>query len=117
MSLFYVGLDLGSTFCYQCVMKPDGAIVRSRPVPTSEKHLRSAFADLDGDLLVHTEAGELANWVVDVISPLVKRVVVSHPRTLAWIAKDALKNDKLDARKLADLMRSNLVHLRLFAEA
>jgi hypothetical protein len=28
MNTFYVGLDLGSTFCYQCVMKPDGAIVR-----------------------------------------------------------------------------------------
>lgn len=110
MNTFYVGLDLGSTFCYQCVMKPDGSIVRSRPVPTSEKQLRSAFADLDGELLVHTEAGELANWVVGIISPLVKRIVVSHPRTLAWIAKDALKNDKLDARKLADLMRSNLVH-------
>ncbi len=110
MNTFYVGLDLGSTFCYQCVMKPDGAIVRSRPVPTSEKQLRSAFADLDGELLVHTEAGELANWVVDIISPLVTRVVISHPRSLAWIAKDSLKNDKLDARKLADLMRSNLVH-------
>ncbi len=110
MTTFYVGLDLGSTFCYQCVMKPDGSIVRSRPVATSEQSLRSAFEGLDGELLVHTEAGELAFWVADVIKPFVKQVIISHPRTLAWIAKDALKNDKLDARKLADLLRFNLVH-------
>ncbi len=110
MTTFYVGLDLGSTFCYQCVIKPDGSVFRSRPVPTSEQSLRTAFEGFDGDLLVHTEAGELAFWAADVIKPLVKQVIISHPRTLAWIAKDALKNDKLDARKLADLLRFNLVH-------
>lgn len=110
MNTFYVGLDIGSTQCYQVVMNPDGSIVRSRPFPTSEQNLRSAFANLDGEIHVHTEAGELAHWVREAIAPLVKRIVVSHPRTLAWIAKDALKCDRLDARKLADLLRLNLVH-------
>ena len=107
---FYVGLDLGSSNCYQVVMKPDGKIVRSRPIPSSKQNLRSAFLGFDGDLLVHLEAGELANWVSDIITPLVKRVVVSHPQSLAWIAKDSRKCDKLDARKLADLLRSDLTH-------
>lgn len=107
---FYVGLDLGSSHCYQVVLNEGGKIVRSRPIPTCEQHLRSAFSGFDGDLLVHTEAGELANWVSDIIKPLVKRVVVSHPQSLAWIAKDARKCDKLDARKLADLLRCGLTH-------
>lgn len=107
---FYVGLDLGSSHCYQVVMNEGGKIVRSRPIPTSEQNLLSAFAGFDGDLLVHTEAGELANWVSGIIKPLVKRVVVSHPRSLAWIAKDSRKCDKLDARKLADLLRCDLTH-------
>lgn len=107
---FYVGLDLGSSHCYQVVMKPDGKIVRSRPLPTCEENLRSAFQGFDGDLLVHLEAGELANWVSEIITPLVKRVVVSHPQSLAWIAKDSRKSDKVDARKLADLLRSDLTH-------
>ena len=80
---FYVGLDLGSSICYQVVMKPDGRIIRSRPFPTSEQNLRSAFSGFDGDLLVHTEAGELANWVCGIIKPLVKKVIVSHPQSLA----------------------------------
>lgn len=107
---FYVGLDLGSSNCYQVVMTPDGSIFRSRPFQTSEPNLRSAFSGFDGELLVHLEAGELAAWVSDIIKPLVKRVVISHPRSLAWIAKDSRKCDKLDARKLADLLRSNLTH-------
>ncbi len=108
--IFYVGLDLGSTQCYQVVMNEGGKILRSRPFATNEQNLRSAFQTLEGELRVHTEAGELANWVSDIIKPLVKQVVVSHPQSLAWIAKDARKCDKLDARKLADLLRCGLTH-------
>lgn len=109
-NIFYVGLDLGSTQCYQVILDERGQIVRSHPFPTNESNLRAAFAGFDGELLVHTEAGELADWVSRVIKPLVKQVVVSHPQTLAWIAKDSRKCDKLDARKLADLLRCGLTH-------
>lgn len=107
---FYVGLDLGSTQCYQVIMNKDGTIVRSRPFQTTERNLRLAFQGFDGELRVHTEAGELADWVSQVIKPLVRQVVVSHPQSLAWIAKDSRKCDKLDARKLADLLRCGLTH-------
>ena len=50
---FYVGLDLGSSSCYQTVINADGVLERSRSIPTSEQHLRNAFADLHGDLRVH----------------------------------------------------------------
>lgn len=107
---FYVGLDLGSTQCYQVVMNESGKIVRSRPFATSKSNLQTAFQGFDGELRVHTEAGELADWVAQVIKPLVTQVVVSHPQSLAWIAKDTRKCDKLDARKLADLLRCGLTH-------
>ena len=113
---FYVGLDLGSTNCYQVVMNERGKIVRSRPFATNEQNLRSAFQDFDGELRVHTEAGELADWVSQVSKPLVTQVVVSHPQSLAWIAKDSRKCDRLDARKLADLLRCGLTHEVFLAE-
>jgi hypothetical protein len=53
------------------------------------------------------EAGELARWVATVISPLVQRVVCSHPAANAWIAKDGDKCDRIDAFKLAELLRLN----------
>jgi hypothetical protein len=62
---------------------------------------------LEGEILVHLEAGELAPWAVSVIAPLVQQVVCSHPQSNAWIAKDADKCDRIDAFKLADLLRLN----------
>jgi transposase len=59
---------------------------------------------------VHLDAGELSVWAHSIIKPLVAEVVVSHPRTLSWIAKDSNKTDSIDARKLAELLRLNLVH-------
>jgi len=54
---------------------------------------------------VHIEAGELADWASSVIAPRVSRIVVSHPRSLASIGKDSVKDDKVDAGKLAELLR------------
>lgn len=106
----FIGLDLGSTRCQQTAVNSDGSLSFSRSLPTSEQHLRSAFGRLDGDVRVHLESGELAAWAHSIIKPLVSEVVVSHPRTLAWIAKDTNKTDAARARKLAELLRLNLVH-------
>lgn len=106
----FVGLDLGSNHCQQTVLNADGSFVSSRSIPTSEFHLRKAFASLGKQASVHLEASELAAWVSSIISPLVAQVVVSHPRSMAWIGKDFLKDDSIDARKLAELLRLNQVH-------
>jgi transposase len=108
--LIYVGLDLGSSHCCQSIINANGSLKFSRFIPTSEQHLREAFTGLNGEVRVHMEAGELADWVHSVIGPLVSRVVVSHPRSLAWIGKDSVKDDKIDAGKLAELLRLGRVH-------
>jgi transposase len=107
MNTFYVGLDLGSSSFQQAAINNDGAIVMNRSFTTSEANLREALADLHGEIQVHLEAGELAPWAAAVIAPLVTRVVCSHPRDNAWIAKDGDKCDRVDAYKLAELLRLN----------
>ena len=77
----YVGLDMGSSRCQQAVINSDGSLVFSRVVPTSERNLRSAFAQL-GEARVHLEAGELSDWVSTFLRPMVRSVTVSHPRSL-----------------------------------
>ena len=106
----FIGLDLGSSHCFQSVINQDGSLRFSRRIPTSEQHLRAAFSRLEGDVQVHLEASELSAWAHSIIKPLVGEVVVSHPRSLSWIAKDSNKTDSIDARKLAELLRLNLVH-------
>ena len=107
MNKVYVGLDLGSSSFQQAALNQEGGKIMNRSFPTSEANLRTAFADLHGELHVHLEAGEFAPWAAAIIAPLVKRVVCSHPRDNAWIAKDGDKCDRVDAYKLAELLRLN----------
>ncbi|MCA1603046.1 MAG: IS110 family transposase [Acidobacteria bacterium] len=107
METVYVGLDIGSSSFHQLIMLPDGSTNLNRRFQMSEANLRTAFSALGADIHVHMEAGELAPWVRSVIAPLVKRVVISHPQANAWIAKDPNKGDRIDAFKLADLLRMN----------
>ena len=107
MHKVYVGVDLGSSSFQQAAINEDGATTMNRSYATSEANLRTAFAGLSGEIHVHLEAGELAPWAAAIIAPLVTRVVCSHPRDNAWIAKDNDKCDRVDAYKLADLLRLN----------
>src|SRR5713226_5435841 len=107
METVYVGLDLGSSAFQQVAMKTDGSVKENRSFTTSETNLGTSFSDMRGEIHVHLEAGELAPWAAGVIAPLVKRVVCSHPKDNAWIAKDADKCDRVDAYKLAELLRLN----------
>lgn len=114
MTRVYVGLDLGSSQFEILAMDREGVAVDRRNLKTSELNLRAAFSQLrleqKCELHVHLEAGELAGWTREVIAPLVTRVVIGDPRRSAWIANDPTKNDRLDAFKLADLLRMNRVH-------
>jgi transposase len=82
-----------------------GTRTLNREFPTSEANLVKAFSGLRGEIHVHLEAGELAPWASEIIRPLVTRVVCSHPQTNAWIARDRDKSDRVDAYKLASLLR------------
>lgn len=110
MSGVYVGLDVGSTTCHLTAKTQEGAIVRDQAVATSERNLQAVVRGLPRPCTVHLEASELAKWVRHVVQPHVTRVVVSHPRTNTWIAKDPRKSDRVDAGKLADLLRLGTVH-------
>jgi len=107
MEIVYVGLDLGSSNFQQVAIKADGSVKVNRSFTTSEANLIKAFSDQRGESHVHLEAGEVSPWAASIIAPLVTRVVCSHPKNNAWIAKDADKCDRVDAFKLAELLRLN----------
>jgi hypothetical protein len=50
------------------------------------------------------EEGTWATWLYDLIKPHVTEVVVCNPRRTALL-KEGNKTDKIDARKLAELLR------------
>src|SRR5215831_15441046 len=54
------------------------------------------------------EEGTSAAWLHDLLQPHVSRLVVCDPRK-ASLLKDGNKSDRMDARKLAELLRTNQV--------
>lgn len=110
MGIVYVGLDLGSSTSHVVGVDPQGARVFDQGFRTCEEKLISVFAKIPGEVHVHLEASSMAAWARRVLKPRVARVVVGHAQSSAWIAKDRLKNDRLDAYKLAQLLRAGLVH-------
>src|SRR3979409_2329882 len=107
MSISYVGVDLGSSKFHQVAINHAGVSTLRRELVPSEANLVKACSGLRGEIHVHLEAGELAPWASEIIRPLVDRVVCSHPQTNAWIARDRDKSDRIDAYKLASLLRLN----------
>ena len=61
---------------------------------------------LRGSLHVIFEEGTWAAWLHDLLQPHVTRVVASDPRKNALL-KDGNKNDRMDARKLSELLYLN----------
>src|ERR1700683_983451 len=64
------------------------------------------FYGLRGELHVTFEEGTSAAWLYDLLKPHVARIVVCDPRKNASM-KQGNKNDKIDARRLAELLRLN----------
>jgi transposase len=64
------------------------------------------FAGLRGTLLVTFEEGTWSAWLYDLLNPHVDKLVVCNPGKNA-LFKDGNKSDRIDARKLAELLRGN----------
>jgi transposase len=63
---------------------------------------------LRGELHVTWEEGTWATWLYDLLLPQVEQVLVCNPRRNSLL-KEGNKSDKVDARKLAELLRSGML--------
>jgi transposase len=91
------------------VMNAAGKIVMECVIETKAGVILQFFDGLRGDVRVTFEEGSWAAWLYDLIKPRVSEVVVCNPRKNALL-KDGSKSDRIDARKLAELLRGN--HLK-----
>src|ERR1700722_1560193 len=76
------------------------------PVPASTTIRR--VRGLRGGLCVTFGEGTTAAWLYDLVKPQVAQVVVCDPRKNALL-KAGNKNDRVDARKLSELLRAGLL--------
>src|ERR1022692_2090898 len=55
------------------------------------------------------EATLFSGWIYDTLKPFAAELQMGHPALMKAIGASKKKNDKLDARKIADLVRCNLL--------
>ena len=87
-------------------MDPEGKVVMESILETKATTILEFLAGLRGTLSVTFEEGTWAAWLYDLLKPHVANLVVCNPRKNALL-KHGNKSDKIDARKLADLVVSD----------
>jgi transposase len=103
MSTVYIGIDLAAKVCVAAVRDGEGELICVREFPTSEKGLIEFMRSTEGEPVVLMEECDLAFWARRVILPHAHKVEVADPKLIAWIHKDPIKNDRVDAKKLAEI--------------
>ena len=102
----YIGLDVHQATVVVAVLDSTGKLVMESILETEAATLLQYFAGMRGTLAVTFEEGTGAAWLYDLLQPHVDRLVVCNPRKNALL-KDGNKSDRIDARKLAELLRGN----------
>ena len=102
-----VGLDLGDRSSWYCVLNEVGEVVDEKKLGTTPKAMKEVFAVMPRSR-ISLETGMHSPWVSRLLSELGHEVIVAHARNVRLIGESRRKDDRLDARMLAVLVR-NLV--------
>ena len=104
----YIGLDVHKEAISIVVLNDAGKLVMDSIVETKAVSLVQFLNGLRGQLHVTMEEGTWAAWLYDVLKPHVAEIVVCNPRRNALL-KEGSKSDRVDARKLAELLRAGML--------
>ena len=105
MPTYYLGLDVHKVRTVYCLMDPAGEILREGSVPTEE----TAALVPDADTAVVLEATGSWHFAYDALVATGALVKLAHPARVKAIASARIKTDKIDARILAHLLRTDLI--------
>jgi transposase len=104
----YIGMDVHQATISVAVRDVQGKLIMESVLETKATTILEFVQGLRGTLAVTFEEGTSAAWLHDLLKSHVSRLVVCDPRKNALL-KDGNKNDRVDARKLAELLRTNQV--------
>lgn len=104
----YIGLDVHQATISAVVLDTAGKLLMESTFETKASTILQFLDGLRGTVQVTFEEGTCAAWLHDLVKPHVSEVLVCDPRKNALL-KAGNKNDCIDARKLADLLRTGLL--------
>jgi transposase len=103
MSKVYIGIDLAAKYCWGATRDGQGELRSVERFKTSEENLIAYVKSQEGEATVLLEECDLAGWAQRILIPHAEKVAICEPRANLWIHRDAVKTDKIDAKKLAEI--------------
>jgi transposase len=104
----YIGMDVHKEAIVIAVLNGTGKMIMETILETKASSILQFIHGLRGELHVTWEEGTWAAWLYDLLQPQVPHIVVCNPRRNALL-KEGNKSDKVDAQKLADLLRTGML--------
>jgi transposase len=98
----YVGFDVHQATTVTAVREESGRIIARSVLPTDASALLEFVRGMRGAIHIAFEEGTQAQWLHDLLVPVVDRVVVCNRRGQT---QQGNKGDHVDAAELADLLR------------
>src|SRR6267143_7227848 len=105
----YIGLDVHKKSISYCVKTADGTMVEEGKLRATHLALREWAEKRREPWHGAMEATLFSGWIYDALKPYAACLEMAHPLMLKAIAASKKKNDTLDARKIADLVRCHLL--------
>lgn len=106
LNVAYTGLDLHATHSEFGVIDGHGQEQQRHKLATDPKLMNDWLGSLSANhIFLAVEEGPLTQWISWQLSGVVDELVVCDPKENFWISRSAKKTDRIDAVKLARLLR------------
>src|SRR6202795_3447943 len=99
-----IGLDLGDRSSFYCVLNGAGEVILEARVATNPEAMKKTFEKMPRSR-IRLETGTHSPWVSRLLSELGHEAIVTHARSVRLIGESRRKDDRIDARTLARLVR------------
>ena len=106
---YYCGIDLHARRMYICVLDAEGQIRVHRNGPATPEHFLATIAPYREDLVVAVECIFTWYWLADLCAQEGIAFVLGHALYMKAIHGGKAKNDKIDAHKIAVLLRGGML--------
>jgi transposase len=106
---YYCGIDLHARRMYICILDAQGKILVHRNGPATPEHLLTTIREYREDIVVAVECIFTWYWVADLCAQEGIPFVLGHALYMKAIHGGKAKNDKIDAHKIAVLLRGGML--------
>ena len=108
-TMYFIGLDVHKKTISYCVKDAAGCVLQEGKIGSTRHDLDCWVRTLPQPRMIAMEATIFTGWIYDHLLPHAEQVKVAHPLMLRAIAAAKKKNDRIDARKIAECLRCDLL--------